>query len=108
MKTVCLTLVATLLLTTGAVAQTRPLTLRMGCGQAKALVASRGAVVLSTGQNTFDRYVSSGAFCLSGEFARPAWVPTADDPQCAIGFTCVPTPPDIGWLLGPGQEGAVN
>jgi hypothetical protein len=84
MKTASLTLIVAIALSTGAVAQTRPLTLGMGCGQARALVTSRGAVVLSTGQNTYDRYVSSGAFCQWG--------------LSAVGYTCVPNPPDIGWL----------
>lgn len=108
MKILGLILIAAIPLAPGAAAQQRPLTLGMGCGQARELVNSRKAVVLSTGQNTYDRYVSSAASCLSGEFARPAWVPTADNPQCLIGYTCVPSPPDIGWLPIPGRRTALN
>ena len=108
MKTVSLTLVAAISFATGALAQSRPQTIGMSCGQAQFLVANRGAIVLSTGQNTFDRYVSSQASCLSGEFTRPAWVPTADTPQCFIGYTCVVSPPDVGWLSLPNQQGSLN
>ncbi|PVE23557.1 hypothetical protein DC522_15320 [Microvirga sp. KLBC 81] len=96
MKTVSLAFVAVISFTTGAFAQSRPQTIGMNCSLAQSLVANRGAVVLSTGQNTFDRYVSSQASCLSGEFTRPAWVPTADTPQCFIGYTCVVSEPDVG------------
>ena len=96
MKRLGLVVVITALLSTGAFAQSRPLILRMSCSQAKFLVTSRGAIVLSTGQYTYDRYVSSQASCLSGQFTRPAWVPTADTPQCFVGYTCVDSPPDVG------------
>lgn len=108
MKRLSLFIVATALLATDALAQPRPLTLRMSCSQAKFLVASRGAIVLSTGQYTYDRYVSSQASCLSGQFTRPAWVPTADTPQCFVGYTCVDNPPDIGWLLLHNEKGLLN
>lgn len=108
MKRLSLIIVTTTLLTTGALAQPRPQTPGMGCSQAKYLVASRGAIVLSTGQHTYDRYVSSQAFCLSGEFARPAWVPTADTPQCFVGYTCVATPPDIGCLCFHNRQDLLN
>jgi hypothetical protein len=57
-------------LTTGAWAQNRPTTTAMACGQAARLVASRGAVILATGGNTYDRFVSDGRFCLTTETSR--------------------------------------
>lgn len=98
MKRLCLTVAFTTLLANGTLAQTRPVTLGMSCARANALVTRQGAIVLGTGPYTYDRYVSSQAFCLSTEFARPAWVPTADTPQCFIGYTCVSAPPSVGWL----------
>ncbi len=74
---------------TAAVAQPRPSTLRMTCGQARATVASLGAVVLSTGPTTYDRYVASRAFCMFNERTEAAWAPTRDTPQCVIGYRCV-------------------
>ena len=77
-----------LLLATGASAQSRPVTTSMRCAQANALVTAQGGVVLNTGPYTYDRYVSSGRSCGSSEATSPAWVPTADNQQCFIGYRC--------------------
>jgi len=87
MKAMALTLALTAF-ATGAVAQPRPSTLNMSCGQARGVVASRGAVVLSTGRFTYDRYVIDRNFCEINETIEPVWVPTADTPQCPIGYRC--------------------
>jgi hypothetical protein len=71
-----------------ALAQSRPSTLGMTCLQARGLVASQGAIVLSTGPTTYDRYVSGGNACVLGERTEPTWVPSADTAQCPIGFRC--------------------
>lgn len=76
------------LVATGALAQVGPSTLRMSCGQANGLVAVRGAIVLSTGPHTYDRFVRSRNFCEINETIEPAFVPTADVPQCWIGYRC--------------------
>ena len=73
---------------TGAVAQPRPSTQAMTCGQTQALVASRGAVVLNTSPTTYDRFVASRAFCQFNETIQPIWAPTRDTPQCPIGYRC--------------------
>jgi hypothetical protein len=73
---------------TKALAQVGPSTLAMSCGQASALVASQGAIVLRTGPITYDRYVISPAYCMLAETTQPVWVPTADTPQCFIGYVC--------------------
>ena len=72
----------------GALAQSHPLTLRMSCNQARSLVAAQRAIVLNTGLTTYDRYVAGGQ-CLLGEVMEPAWIPTADTPQCPVGYRCV-------------------
>jgi hypothetical protein len=66
----------------------RPSTEAMSCGEARALVASRGAVVLSTGRNTYDRFVADAGFCSLGEYAYDGWAPTADARRCPIGLVC--------------------
>lgn len=71
-----------------SIAQARPNTLNMTCGQAAATVATYGAVVLSTGLNTYDRFVANTSFCLPGEYADEATAPTIDTPYCPIGYTC--------------------
>jgi hypothetical protein len=75
-----------------AFAQGRPDTTRMQCRAAAALVSARGAIVLSTGPNTYDRYVRGDGFCLPDEVTRPAFVPAADNPQCFIGYYCLSRP----------------
>jgi hypothetical protein len=80
-----------------ALAQGRPLTTRMTCARAAALVAQRGAIVLGTGGQLYDRYVSSQVFCPTGLYARAAFVPTADNPQCYIGYYCSSAPPLFRW-----------
>jgi hypothetical protein len=68
--------------------QSRPVSTTMGCARAAGPVASQGAVVLGTGRYTYDRYVSGANFCALGEAIEPAWVPTADNPQCFVGYQC--------------------
>jgi hypothetical protein len=79
---------AFLSLSADAFAQSHPLTSRMSCGQAQGLVAASGAIVLNTSPMTYDRYVGTSGACALGEVTEPAWVPTADTPQCPIGYRC--------------------
>jgi hypothetical protein len=77
----------------GASFAQRPSTLAMSCGQARALVASQGAVVMSTGQHTYDRYVATPGFCMLGEYAYYGYAPTQDRRSCRVGFVCKPHSP---------------
>jgi hypothetical protein len=81
------------LLTTGALAQARPSTTAMNCRQAAGLVASRGAIVLSNGPVTYERYVGGLGHCALSEYIEPAYAPTEDNPQCPIGYRCRSGPP---------------
>src|SRR5262245_51485428 len=82
-------IVAASLLATLAAAEAQRLdSTRMSCGQARALVESRGAVVLGSGPHVYDRYVSGSRFCEAGEVARASWAPTADNAYCPIGNLC--------------------
>jgi len=76
------------LIVASASAHARPNTLDMSCADANALVAAHGAIVLSTGAHTYDRYVAHQGFCTPQETTAPAWVPTFDSAQCFIGYTC--------------------
>ena len=60
----------------------------LSCAQANALVKSEGAVILQTGEYTYDRYVAHQGYCLRGEKAQPAWIATADSDACFVGYTC--------------------
>lgn len=81
------TLVA-VLVSGGAAAQTRPSSVAMTCGQTAGLILDRGAVVLGTGGQTYDRYVRDRGFCEVTEIAVRAFVPTRDNPACFIGYRC--------------------
>jgi len=60
----------------------------MSCRAASSLVAQHGAVVLGTGPDLYDRYVVNESFCPTGYYARPAFLPTRDNPQCYVGYYC--------------------
>ncbi len=72
----------------GAQAQTRLSTTGMTCAAAASFVASRGAVVIGTGGDTYERVVSSQGFCNRGEDTKPLFAPTRDNGACFIGYYC--------------------
>jgi hypothetical protein len=77
------------LLATDALPQARPMVPNMPCAEARGIVFTQGAAVLSTGPVTYDRFVSASAFCAIGEKTlEPAWERARDTPQCFIGFRC--------------------
>ena len=69
-----------------AAAQTQSRTL--SCAQAAALIQTKGAVVLATSPTLYDRYVRDRTFCVYDQDTRPEWVPTRDNLQCFIGYSC--------------------
>jgi hypothetical protein len=80
---------ATCMISAGsALAQERPSALDISCGRAKSLVTSNGSVVLGTGPFTYELFVSGVRFCLRPQVTEPAWVRTADDPRCFVGYRC--------------------
>lgn len=70
-----------------ATAQARPDSLSMSCAQAQALVQREGAVVIGTGPNLYDRFVTDAGYCTSKR-SKPAWIATRDTPQCLVGQLC--------------------
>jgi hypothetical protein len=76
------------LLASASVAAARPSTLDMSCGEAAATVARAGAIVLSTGTHTYDRFVAHNGYCLPGQEVRRALAPTIDNPYCTVGYVC--------------------
>ena len=72
-----------------AMAQSRPSTTTMTCAAANAFVRARGAVVMGTGRDLFDRYVSDQSQCQRGQSTLPAVAPTTDNAQCMIGWRCI-------------------
>lgn len=81
---------APLLLVAGVtLAEAHPNSLAMSCASTRGLVQQTGAVVIATGPNLYDRFVTDAGYCTMTQKAEPAWLATADDPQCLIGRRCV-------------------
>ncbi|MCT7375162.1 hypothetical protein N5A92_08965 [Chelativorans sp. EGI FJ00035] len=59
------------------------------CKEARAMLVEKRAAVLSTGPNTYDRFVIHEHYCPIGLTTKPAWVQTSDKQACKIGYTCV-------------------
>lgn len=68
--------------------EARPDTRQMTCSQAQALVKRQGAVVMSTGQYTYARFVSTLGYCDRSQILAPLYAPTRDAPQCFAGYYC--------------------
>lgn len=77
-----------LALSSAAIAQSRPDTRKMDCVSVRKLVETRKAIVLSTGDNTYDRFVSTQQSCSREEITVPAYARTTDYTGCHIGYTC--------------------
>jgi len=72
----------------GTVAFARPSTQSMSCHEAQALLASKGAVVMTTGPHTYERFLADDNYCMIAEYADAASAPTKDVRSCPLGFTC--------------------
>ncbi len=88
MKTLLAATASALILSTSLAHAQRPNTTVMTCNQAVNLVNSQGAIVLSTGRFTYDRFVSGFGFCFQGQYLKRAYVPTLDNQRCRIGYIC--------------------
>lgn len=84
-----LLLTAALLIAAPAMAQHRVDARQLDCRSVQSLIVQRGAVVLTTGQHTYDRYVADGRFCFHPEVARLTTIPSADTRQCQV-YYCGP------------------
>jgi len=65
-------------------AQARPDARTMTCEQARSLVQERGAVVMTTGRHTYQRFVAHRGFCLYSQRTGSAWTPTRDTAECRL------------------------
>lgn len=73
----------------------RPYSPGLPCHSIQTLIFTKGAVVLSTGPFTYDRFVRDQGYCVLGEITEPAWVITSDQRECFIGYTCGERQPHI-------------
>lgn len=74
----------------------RPDARAMDCDQVHATIQSRGAVVLTTGRHTYDRYVVDGRYCSMGEVALMQTIDTRDNRQCVV-YACRINPYEPFW-----------
>ena len=72
----------------GSLAESGNSTLGVKCLVIADTVAQRGAVILEIDGNKFDRYVRDQSECSLGEVIAPAWIQSADNANCFIGYTC--------------------
>jgi hypothetical protein len=73
---------------TAALAAGRPDTRAMSCYQVQDFIRDRGAVVMTTGQHTYDRFVSRDSACLRPDVAWQTTVRTRDAGDCPV-YHCV-------------------
>ena len=66
----------------------RPDTRAYTCDQGRSLIAQSGAIVMTTGPNTYERIVHNRGFCSPDQEQVTEIVPASDDPRCRIGYTC--------------------
>ena len=71
----------------GLAAQPRPNSLAMPCAEIAKLIATRGAVILGTGE-AYERVVHDQRFCLAGQTTQPYSVPARDQRYCLVGYVC--------------------
>jgi hypothetical protein len=90
----CTIALALFIVATGAQAQSRPSTTNMSCSASRQLVFARGAIVLGTGGQTYDRFVRDRTFCQMTEYAQTAFVPSLETPTCFVGYRCKEGPRD--------------
>lgn len=70
---------------TAALAQGRPDARTMTCGEVRAMIEERGAVVLTTGRHTYDRYVRDRWQCFStADVGVRAFITTRDTRSCQV------------------------
>ncbi|MEO0327640.1 MAG: hypothetical protein AAF217_03485 [Pseudomonadota bacterium] len=72
-----------------AYSQARPDVRKMTCSQAQSLIKKQGAIVVTTGQYTYERVVSTRRFCQMTETTRQFFTETKNNQRCNIGRLCV-------------------
>lgn len=95
-----LTILLALIVLAGPALAARPDARKMTCKQAKQLVLDRGAVVVTTGQYTYRRFVSNLRYCDYWEQLSTARTKTKDNPKCRIGYICEDRMDNLGFGFG--------
>lgn len=77
--------------TASAAMAQRPSTLSASCREIRSMVKQSGAIVLSTGEHTYNRFVAHAGYCLPGEFLDYEYVQTVSG-KCPL-LVCLPESP---------------
>lgn len=85
-KTVAGLAIAGLLILAAGLAEARPDARTMTCDQARQAVQKSGAVVMSTGQYTYKRFVVNSRFCDPHQVSAPIRVKTKGDGKCVLTY----------------------
>lgn len=72
---------------TTSAALARPDTRTMTCVQAQDLIVRSGAIVLTTGRHTYDRYVAGWGFCDHPNVPTATYIQTRDTRHCPV-YNC--------------------
>jgi hypothetical protein len=94
MKLITHALISLALIVLATSVQARPDVRTMTCSQAKSFVKKSGAVVMTTGKYTYERFVANGSSCRRNEGPSFAFTATKDKKNCRIGFVCKDIPFD--------------
>lgn len=65
---------------------------RLTCDQVRNLVYSRGAIVMTLTNTTYEKIVRNRHFCDPGQGVKPKYSRTIDYLQCNIGKVCTDDP----------------
>ena len=85
-KTVSLT--SLVIIGLAGTAHARPDLRKMACAEAQEMVQRLGAVVFTTGQFTYSRFVANQSYCERGQITYPQYGATRDNPQCFVAYEC--------------------
>ncbi|GAA0771932.1 hypothetical protein E1180_04185 [Roseibium denhamense] len=69
-------------------AAARPDLRQMSCAAAQEMVRQHGAVVFTTGQYTYSKFVSNLRYCDSREMLFTQYGPTRDVKKCPVAYEC--------------------
>jgi hypothetical protein len=87
MRTLCAAAAVAMTATT-VMAANRPDTRSMSCEQVRSFIRDRGAVVMTTGQHTYDRFVARDSACYRPDIAWQTTVRARDTGACPV-YHCV-------------------
>jgi len=80
-------LTGTMVLAATAVAEARPDVRSLSCARVQAMIDRNGAIVMTTGRHTFERFVNSRRYCENDQRVQPVRIDAADG-RCTVRGAC--------------------